>query len=171
MKASSDLKCGDPLNEETFVGPLIDKDNADRIMDWIDEAKRSGGKVLLGAKREGNVITPTVLTNVNIKCKISAEEAFGPIAIIEPCQNFIEGIERINDSRFGLQAAIFTYDLRKVENAYKNIDVGGVIVNDYPTFRVDNYPYGGVKESGFGRERCPIRNGRDDRAQNSGDQL
>lgn len=152
IKETGKLKVGDPLLEETFVGPLIDKESADRIMNWIDEAVNKGAKVLYGGERDKNIIQPTVLTNVKTDCKISKEEAFGPIVIIEPCRNFIDGIDRVNDSKFGLQASVFTYDMRKVKTAFQTIDAGGIIVNDYPTFRVDNYPYGGIKESGFGRE-------------------
>jgi acyl-CoA reductase-like NAD-dependent aldehyde dehydrogenase len=152
LEETSKLKVGDPLSEDTFVGPMIDEANATRIMVWIDEAKGLGAKIHCGNKREKNMVWPTVLSNVKPSCKISSEEAFGPVVVVGKCSNFIDGIRKVNDSKFGLQASIFTYDIRKIENAYRNIDVGGLIVNDYPTFRQDNYPYGGVKESGVGRE-------------------
>lgn len=148
----SGLKVGDPMEEDTFLGPLIDESSADRVMSWVDEAVRGGAKLLLGGGRRGNVVDPILLTGVDPGAKVSAEEVFGPVAIVEPCDGPGDGIARIDDSRYGLQAAVFTHDIRTIREAYRTIEVGGLIVNDYPTFRADNYPYGGVKESGSGRE-------------------
>ncbi len=146
------LKAGDPMDEDTFLGPLIDEESADRVMSWVDEAARGGAKLLLGGSRRGNLVDPILLTGVDPMAKVSSEEVFGPVAIVEPCDGPDDGIARINDSRYGLQAAVFTHDIRTIRQAYRAIEVGGLIVNDYPTFRTDNYPYGGVKESGSGRE-------------------
>ena len=121
-------------------------------MSWVDEAVRGGAKLLCGGGRRGNLVDPILLTGVDPGAKVSAEEVFGPVAIVEPCDGPGDGIARIDDSRYGLQAAIFTHDIRTIREAYRAIEVGGLIVNDYPTFRADNYPYGGVKESGSGRE-------------------
>lgn len=152
LKETSSLKVGDPMVEDTFVGPIIDEENTERIMKWIDEARSEGAKLLAGGERKNNIITPAVLTGVRPKQKISCEEVFGPVVTVDPCDNFFDGVGKVDDSKYGLQAGIFTYDIRKIETAYRDIEVGGLIVNDFPTFRVDNYPYGGVKESGFGRE-------------------
>jgi len=152
LEEASGLRAGDPMDENTFLGPLIDEGSADRVMKWVEEAVRDGAKLLCGGARRGNVIDPLLLTGVDPKAKVSAEEVFGPVAIVEPCDGAGDGIARIDDSRYGLQAAIFTHDIRTIREAYRAIEVGGLIVNDYPTFRADNYPYGGVKESGSGRE-------------------
>ncbi len=152
LSETSKLKTGNPLNKETFVGPIIDNESAERIMNWIEEARSKGAKVLYGGERKDTIINPTILTNVDTDNKLSCEEAFGPVVILEKCSNFLEGVRRVNDSKFGLQAGIFTHDIREIESSFRIIDVGGLIVNDFPTFRVDNYPYGGIKESGFGRE-------------------
>jgi glyceraldehyde-3-phosphate dehydrogenase (NADP+) len=152
LEEASKLKAGDPMDENTFLGPLIDEGSADRVMKWVEEAVRGGAKLLCGGARRGNVIDPLLLTGVDPKAKVSAEEVFGPVAIVEPCDGAGDGIARIDDSRYGLQAAIFTHDIRTIREAYRAIEVGGLIVNDYPTFRADNYPYGGLKESGSGRE-------------------
>ncbi|MCU0639222.1 MAG: aldehyde dehydrogenase family protein [Candidatus Krumholzibacteria bacterium] len=152
LEEASKLRAGDPMDENTFLGPLIDEESADRVMKWVEEAVRGGAKLLLGGGRRGNVIDPILLTGVDPKAKVSAEEVFGPVAIVEPCDGPGDGIARIDDSRYGLQAAVFTNDIRTIREACRAIEVGGLIVNDYPTFRADNYPYGGVKESGSGRE-------------------
>ncbi|MDP2896887.1 MAG: aldehyde dehydrogenase family protein [bacterium] len=143
---------GDPRKRTTVVGPMIDSASADRVMEWIQEAKDGGAKVLCGGKRKGNVIGPTVLTNVDPQMKISCREAFGPVVTLDAYRDFGEALKRVNDSVYGLQAGVFTRDIRRVHSAFYELDVGGVIINDYPTFRVDNMPYGGVKNSGMGRE-------------------
>ena len=143
---------GDPRKRTTVVGPMIDSASADRVMEWIQEAKDGGAKVLCGGKRKGNVIGPTVLTNVDPQMKISCREAFGPVVTLDAYRDFGEALKRVNDSVYGLQAGVFTRDIRRIHSAFCELDVGGVIINDYPTFRVDNMPYGGVKNSGMGRE-------------------
>ncbi len=146
------LRLGDPMLEDTDVGPVIDLSSADRIMNWIDEAVDKGGKLLTGGHRDGCLIEPTVLTNVPPTCNVSCDEVFGPVVHIERYKDFNEVLEWVNNTRYGLQAGIFTKDIKKAFEAYKVLEVGGVIVNDYPSFRVENMPYGGVKDSGVGRE-------------------
>ncbi len=144
---------GDPVNPRVLVGPLIETATADRVEEWIKEAKRGGAKVLLGGRRRpGNFIEPTILANVRQNLSISCEEAFGPVALVEPFKDFSEALRRVNDSRFGLQAGVFTNTLDHVLEAYETLEVGGIMINDYPTYRTDSMPYGGTKESGFGRE-------------------
>jgi glyceraldehyde-3-phosphate dehydrogenase (NADP+) len=143
---------GDPRKRTTVVGPMIDAASADRVMEWIQEAKDGGAKVPCGGKRKRNVIQPTVLTNVDPRMKISCREAFGPVVTLDAYRDFEEALNRVNDSVYGLQAGVFTRDIRRIHSAFCELDVGGVIINDYPTFRVDNMPYGGVKNSGMGRE-------------------
>ncbi len=146
------IKWGDPMREDTVVGPVINSAEADRIMQWINEAVDGGAKVLCGAKRHGNVIEPTILTNTKPRMKVNYLEVFGPVMTLEPFSDFERVLERVNDSRYGLQAGVFTRDIEKAFLAYRTLEVGGVIINDFPTFRVDNLPYGGMKDSGFGRE-------------------
>jgi len=146
------LKLGDPMLEDTDVGPVIDTASADRIMNWVDEAVDRGGKLLTGGHRDGCLIEPTVLTNVPPTCNVSCDEVFGPVVHIERYKDFDEVLKWVNNTRYGLQAGIFTKDIKKAFEAYKALEVGGVIVNDYPSFRVENMPYGGVKDSGVGRE-------------------
>jgi len=143
---------GDPRKRSTVVGPIIDSTCADRIMEWIREAKQGGAKVICGGKRKGNIIEPTVLTNVDPKMKISCREAFGPVVTLTPYSDFEHALKQVNDSVYGLQAGVFTRDMYRVSSAFSTLEVGGVIINDYPAFRVDNMPYGGVKNSGLGRE-------------------
>jgi glyceraldehyde-3-phosphate dehydrogenase (NADP+) len=149
---TSKVKCGDPLDENVIVGPMITENDAKRIEDWVNEAVSDGAKVLIGGKRKGEFYKPTVLTNTKPEMKVNALEAFAPIVTIEPVDSFEEGIKQINNSRYGLQAGVFTNNLKNALYAMENLEVGGVIINDYPTFRVDNMPYGGVKDSGTGRE-------------------
>jgi glyceraldehyde-3-phosphate dehydrogenase (NADP+) len=146
------IPCGDPGDEKVLCGPMIDSANADRILEWIDQAKGAGGKLLREPRRDGNVISPTVLTQVPPELPIVAHEAFGPVVVIETYRGLGPVLAQINSSIFGLQAAIFTNRLDKVTRAFAEIEVGGLIHNDYPTYRVDPMPYGGVKESGTGRE-------------------
>ncbi len=146
------LVTGDPLDEKTDVGPLIDEASRQRIRTWIDEAVAAGGTLLTGGQREGSVLKPAVLETVPPEAKVWREEAFAPLTVLRPYSHLDEAITLANDSRFGLQAGIFTKDIEKAFTAFREIEVGGVIVNDIPTFRVDHMPYGGVKDSGFGRE-------------------
>ncbi|MGK5083552.1 aldehyde dehydrogenase family protein [Bdellovibrionota bacterium FG-1] len=143
---------GDPTKKETIVGPVIDSGAADRIMNWIGEAQKSGAQVLCGGSREGNVIAPTLLSQVPRSLPLVCEEVFGPVAVIEGYELFEDAIAGMNDSRFGLQAGIFTDSARLIRQAIDEFEVGGVMVNEVPTYRADQMPYGGVKESGLGRE-------------------
>ncbi len=146
------LGVGDPNDEATIVGPMIDSGNADRVAAWVDEARAAGATVLRGGGRHGNVLEPVLLTGTKNDMKVECEEIFGPVATIAAVDSLDEAIARTNDSRYGLQAGVFTHDIRNVGASFENLDVGGVIVNDYPTLRIDNFPYGGIKDSGFGRE-------------------
>ncbi|UHH09723.1 aldehyde dehydrogenase family protein [Luteimonas fraxinea] len=151
-KAISALRSGDPRDENTFVGPVIDSDAADRIESWIDAARKAGAKVIAGGKREGNIIPATLLEKVPRDADLERKEVFGPVALLEPVDSFDEAIARVNDSDFGLQAGVFTGNLSHAMRAWDRIEAGGVVVGDVPSFRVDNMPYGGIKDSGCGRE-------------------
>lgn len=149
---TKNVKAGDPLEPDTVVGPMINSHEADRAFTWIEEAKAAGAVIVAGGKKSGNLIEPTILEKVAADANLYCEEAFAPVAILEAYSDFDEAVKKVNDTRFGLQAGIFTYDARKILRAFDEVQVGGVIINDYPTFRVDNMPYGGIKDSGFGRE-------------------
>ena len=131
---------------------MIDTENAERIEAWIGEATNAGATVITSGKREDAFCPPTIMTDVDPKLSVSCNEAFGPILVVDSYTDFSEAVERVNDSDFGLQAGVFTNQMDKTLRAFNQLDVGGVIINDVPTFRVDNMPYGGVKDSGFGRE-------------------
>ncbi|MFN0008355.1 MAG: aldehyde dehydrogenase family protein [Planctomycetota bacterium] len=146
------LAVGDPLDPETVVGPLIEERHVDRVLAWIEEARAGGARILCGGARSGRGITPAVITGASPGMKVCREEVFGPVAVVEPFDDFRRAIESCNASRFGLQAGIFTRDLGRALEAYRDLQYGGVMINDVPTFRVDNFPYGGTKDSGFGRE-------------------
>lgn len=146
------LRTGDPMDPETEVGPMIDEGAAKRAESWLEEAREGGAKILTGGTRQGNTIEPTVLTEVTPEMKVSCEEVFAPIKSLIPYDEFPEAVRGVDESRYGLQAGLFTRDVGRIEYAYNHLEVGGLIVNDYPTFRVDNMPYGGVKDSGLGRE-------------------
>jgi acyl-CoA reductase-like NAD-dependent aldehyde dehydrogenase len=146
------LKSGDPMDETVTFGPMIDIVNAERIESWVQEAVDSGAQLITGGKRNGSIFEPTVLTRVGADQKVICEEAFGPVLVVEPYNDFYQAIETINNSAFGLQAGVFTNQLDKAMRAFNLLEVGGVVLNDVPTFRVDNMPYGGLKDSGFGRE-------------------
>ena len=147
-----EARWGNPADPEVVCGPLIDEQNVERILEWIQEAREHGAEVLCGGERHDNVITPAVLTNVDPALRIAAQEAFGPVVVLDTYGTLDEAISKVNDSDFGLQAGIFTRNIENVFKAFNEIEVGGLIHNDYPTFRVDPMPYGGVKDSGFGRE-------------------
>jgi len=146
------IKVGNIFNYKTIVGPMIDLAAAKRVESWLIEAKKQGAKIIFGGKRKKNFIFPTIVTNTNQKMKINGQEVFAPVVCLEKIKSIKEAVKLVNNSRYGLQASIFAKDINKVFYVYKHLDVGGVIINDYPTFRVDNMPYGGVKDSGFGRE-------------------
>ena len=146
------LKCGSPHDRETFIGPMIDVKEATRLEGWIKEAVASGATLLCGGTREGAMLQATLLENVSRDAKAYREEAFGPLALLSKFNDFNAALDEVNDSKFGLQAGIFTRDLFKALDAWDKLDVGGVVVGDVPSYRVDNMPYGGVKDSGLGRE-------------------
>lgn len=146
------IKADDPTLSTTLVGPMIKEAEAIRLKKWIDKAEKKGAKVLVGGSLQGVLFEPTLLEHVNAKLEIYRDEAFGPVAILEKFKDFEQGITTINQSRFGLQAGVYTQNLNKMLYAWDHLHVGGVIINDVPTFRVDNMPYGGVKDSGLGRE-------------------
>ncbi len=146
------LKIGKPEDPETDFSSMIDEKNAQRIESWVNEAVAAGAEVLCGGVRTGTIYAPTVLSNTKNDMKVCCLEAFAPIVIIEKFTDFKRTISAINDSDFGLQTGIFTHDNRKINYAFTNLHVGGVIINDAPTFRADHMPYGGVKDSGLGRE-------------------
>jgi glyceraldehyde-3-phosphate dehydrogenase (NADP+) len=152
IKATKELISGDPLDESVTIGPMIDQDNAERIELWVNEAVAKGAKILIGGNRDKNYYPPTILTDVKPNLPVACSEAFGPILIINSYTNFNDAIKDVNNTDFGLQAGVFTNNMNKVLGAFNQLDVGGVVINDIPTFRVDNMPYGGVKDSGFGRE-------------------
>jgi acyl-CoA reductase-like NAD-dependent aldehyde dehydrogenase len=146
------LKSGDPKDPETFIGPMISEGEATRLHGWITDAQERGATLLCGGERDGNMLQATLMENVPHDCELSAEEAFGPVAILEPFDDYDAVLKRVNDSRFGLQAGIFTRDIYKAQQAWDELEVGGVVIGDVPSWRVDHMPYGGVKDSGLGRE-------------------
>ncbi len=146
------LKMGDPLEEATDISSLIDEASAVRAKGWVDEALGGGAELLCGGERNGPALEPTVLTGVEAEMRVVADEVFAPVAVIERFSGIEEGVMMANHSRYGLQAGVFTNNLENMQYAARNLEYGGVIFNDVPTFRVDNMPYGGVKDSGFGRE-------------------
>jgi acyl-CoA reductase-like NAD-dependent aldehyde dehydrogenase len=146
------LVAGDPRDEATFVGPMIDVKEATRLDGWIEEATAKGGKLLCGGRRDGAMLEATLLEDVPRDTKLYREEAFGPVAILSRFADFEAALDEVNDSKFGLQAGVFTRDLYKMMRAWDRLDVGGVVIGDVPSYRVDSMPYGGVKDSGLGRE-------------------
>src|SRR5690606_7883467 len=146
------LVAGNPHDRDTFIGPMISEKEASRLKKWIDEAVAAGATLLCGGKLEGAMLEATLLEGVPEGCDANREEAFGPLANLSRFSDWDEALDRVNDSKFGLQAGIFTRDLHKVLQAWDRLDVGGVVVNDVSSYRVDNMPYGGVKDSGLGRE-------------------
>ncbi len=152
LAETAKIASGDPARPDVLVGPLIDAAAADRVMAWIDEARRDGAKVLCGGGRVGNVIAPTVLSGVKPTAKLSCEEAFGPVVVLDSYGELDEAIAAVNSSRFGLQAGLFTDGAAAIRRAADELEVGGLMVNEVPTYRADNMPYGGVKDSGLGRE-------------------
>ncbi|MFP5353254.1 MAG: aldehyde dehydrogenase family protein [Actinomycetota bacterium] len=146
------LKTGDPMDPDSDVGPLIDHDSLERVSAWVDEAVQGGAEVLVGGKREDPFYLPTVLAKTKSDMKVRQEEIFGPVVTLETYSDFEDAIERVNETRYGLQAGVFTKDIDRIFTAHRDIVVGGVIVNDISAFRADQMPYGGSKDSGVGRE-------------------
>lgn len=146
------LRSGDPLEETTDVGPLIRETDAIRAADWVQEAVVKGARLLCGGTRKGSFLAPAVLTNTQPDMKVNCNELFAPVVTVEPYEQFDEALRRINDSDYGLQAGIFTRDAKRIFQAYEELEVGGVMAGEVPSFRVDHMPYGGVKDSGLGRE-------------------
>jgi aldehyde dehydrogenase (NAD+) len=143
---------GNPRDEKTVVGPMINLAAAERVEDWINEAKASGAAVLAGGTRDGSYVAPTLLADVPNSAKVSCNEVFGPVVVIGKFSTVEEAFEVVNDSPFGLQAGVFTHDIQLAFRAHRELEVGGVIIGDVPTFRSDQMPYGGVKDSGVGKE-------------------
>jgi acyl-CoA reductase-like NAD-dependent aldehyde dehydrogenase len=150
--ASKNLVMGDPLAQETFIGPMISENDAVRLDKWTQSAVAAGAKVVVGGQRNANFFSPTLLTDVPLSHELSCQEAFGPIAIIHKYADFKKAVEAVNDGDFGLQAGVFTTDMNKAFYAWNEIHAGGVVINDIPSVRVDSQPYGGIKDSGLGRE-------------------
>jgi acyl-CoA reductase-like NAD-dependent aldehyde dehydrogenase len=152
IRGVQQLKLGDPLEEETDVGPMIDEVSARQTGQWIQEAVKRGARILTGGNRDRTLFEPTVLENVPTDAKVSCQEVFAPVVVLDTYTTFEEALNKVNDSIFGLQTGVFTRDIEKAFKAFNTIDAGGIIINDIPTYRVDHMPYGGVKDSGFGRE-------------------
>lgn len=152
VTATKQLIAGDPKDESTFIGPMISEGEAERLESWIAAAVAAGGKLLCGGSRSGAMLDATLLEDVPKNQTICTEEAFGPVAVLSRFSSFEDALREVNDSTFGLQAGIFTRDLYKMQRAWDELDVGGVVIGDVPSWRVDNMPYGGVKDSGLGRE-------------------
>jgi aldehyde dehydrogenase (NAD+) len=152
LKNISELKAGDPMDEATDIGPLISEEAAARVSEWIKEAVSGGGRLLCGGKRSGDRIEPTLVEDAPASCKLSCEEAFGPVATIEKVDSRQVALDKLAEGSYGLQAGIFTNDLGAVFRSWGRLPVGGLIVNDIPAYRSDAMPYGGVKDSGTGRE-------------------
>lgn len=146
------LKTGAPLDEATDVGPLIRSTDADRVESWLQDAVSQGAHILTGGKRHGSVFEPTVLTGTTPEMKVNCFEVFAPVVTVEPYDDFEAAVALVNDSPFGLQAGVFTRDAQAIFSAYHKLEVGGVMIGDVPTFRIDHMPYGGTKDSGIGRE-------------------
>jgi acyl-CoA reductase-like NAD-dependent aldehyde dehydrogenase len=146
------LKMGDPRDEETFVGPIISEQEARRIEQSIADAVARGAKLLCGGGRKGNLVEPAVLEGVPPTAPAACEEIFGPVTLLAPFARYEEALAAVNAGRYGLQAGVFTRDIGRIERAWDELAVGGVMINETPSWRVDNMPYGGVKDSGLGRE-------------------
>ncbi len=152
VTATRSLKTGNPRDEDTFVGPMISEPEAARLQGWVDEAVEAGAVVLCGGTRRGRLMQPTLLENVDPSLAVCRREAFGPVAVLSRFADFEEALHRVNDSAYGLQTGVFTRDLYRAQRAWDELEVGGVVINDIPSWRVDHMPYGGVKSSGLGRE-------------------
>lgn len=152
VDATRRLRRGDPAQGDTIIGPMIDEANLVRVAAWVNEAIAGGAVPLLAGRRRGAVLGPTILADTRPGMKVWWEEVFGPVLTVAPYRTWADGIRLVNASRYGLQAGIFTHEAQRIEQAFRGLAVGGVVVNDIPTLRLDHLPYGGTKDSGFGRE-------------------
>jgi glyceraldehyde-3-phosphate dehydrogenase (NADP+) len=152
LAAARGIEPGDPSDPRTVLGPMIDEESARRVEEWVEEARRGGAKLLLEARRDGARLWPVVAAETPAQSKIRDREVFGPVATVEPFDTLEDAVALANDSPYGLQASVFTRDIGRILSAFDALEVGAVIVNDAPSLRIDNFPYGGVKASGFGRE-------------------
>jgi acyl-CoA reductase-like NAD-dependent aldehyde dehydrogenase len=152
IEGARNIKVGDPLDPETELGPMVDSKAAERTQRWVDEAVAMGGRLLLGGKAQGNFFPPTVLVDTPPQAQVCSNEAFAPLVVAFPFKDFADAIRGVNDSSYGLQTGVFTNDLAHSWQAFNELEVGGVIINDVPMYRIDHMPYGGVKDSGQGRE-------------------
>jgi acyl-CoA reductase-like NAD-dependent aldehyde dehydrogenase len=152
VTATEALVLGDPDDPATDVGPLINEGSARRVEEWVDEAVSAGAKLLTGGRRDGTSYLPTVLADVPPDARVVADEVFGPVLVVSRVDGVDEGLRAVNDSRFGLQAGVFTHDVQVAFRAHRELEVGGVVIGDVPAYRADQMPYGGAKESGVGRE-------------------
>ena len=152
IAATKKLKQGDPTDPDTDISVMIDEENAIRVESWVNEAVTSGAKILCGGKRKGTYFEPTIITNTKLEMKVSGFEIFGPVVCIESFSSFTDAISAVNNSVYGLQAGVFTNNTKEMNYAFNNLEGGGVMINEVSLFRVDQMPYGGVKDSGFGRE-------------------
>ncbi len=152
VEETQKLKYGAPENTDTDISAMIDEENALRVEEWVNDAVNDGAKVLFGGKRNGTYYEPTIITNTKPEMNVCALEIFGPVVTVEKFKTIDEAFDEINNSQYGLQAGVFTNDNSEINKAFDEIEVGGVVINDVPTFRVDHMPYGGVKNSGLGRE-------------------
>ena len=152
VAAVSKLKAGDPLDESTSITPMIDTAAAKRTEEWVNESVSAGGVILCGGKRTGALLEPTIIKNPPATAKVCAEEVFAPLLVLMEYEKFEDAVSAVNNSRYGLQAGVYTSDISKIWHAFENLEVGAVMVNEVPTYRVDHQPYGGVKGSGVGRE-------------------
>jgi acyl-CoA reductase-like NAD-dependent aldehyde dehydrogenase len=146
------LVVGDPMDDKTDVSALISTGDRDRVHEWVEEATAQGAEVLCGGKVEGNLLLPTVLANVTPEMRVCRDEVFGPVVAVQRYRDYEEALRLANDTRYGLQAAVFTADLAKAVRAARTLDYGGVLINEVPTWRADQMPYGGVRDSGNTRE-------------------
>jgi acyl-CoA reductase-like NAD-dependent aldehyde dehydrogenase len=151
-EAAKNLKIGDPFDGDTYISALISKGEAERAQSWIEEAKGNGAVIMTGGKLRNGILEPPIITTAASSLAVSCQEVFAPVVVVNKAASIEEAVERVNDSRFGLQAGIYTNHVQHALYASRKLHVGGVIINDVPTYRVDQMPYGGVKESGTGRE-------------------
>jgi len=152
VKLAEALHVGDPLDERTVIGPMIEPKHVERVLGWVEEATRGGARLLTGGKANGSLLSPTVLSGTSPEQRVCKDEIFGPVTVIEPVDDFEAGLAACNASRFGIQASVFTRDLGRALAAYRELEFPGVLINDATSFRVDNIPYGGTRDSGTGRE-------------------